>query len=59
MLLRYSFDMAEDAGLIERAVQTLLGRGVRTADLRIEGGGTVSTAEMGRALVGELEALAG
>src|SRR5579862_3274190 len=59
MMLRYSFDMDEDAALIENAVERLLGRGVRTADLRVEGGSAVSTAEMGQALVKELEALAG
>jgi 3-isopropylmalate dehydrogenase len=59
MMLRYSFDMSEDAKLIEDAIQRLLGRGVRTADLRIEGAPAVSTAEMGKALVAELDRLAG
>jgi 3-isopropylmalate dehydrogenase len=60
MMLRYSFDRPEEAGLIEQAVQNLLGRGVRTADLRIaDAPAPVSTAEMGRALVAELETLAG
>jgi 3-isopropylmalate dehydrogenase len=58
MMLRYSFDMAEDATLIESAIQRLLGRGVRTADLRIEGAAAVSTGEMGKALLQELDALA-
>jgi 3-isopropylmalate dehydrogenase len=60
MMLRYSFDMGEDADLIETAVQNLLGRGVHTADLKIEGAGAaVSTSEMGKLLVRELEKLAG
>ncbi len=58
MMLRYSFDMAEDATLIEQAVEKLLGKGVRTADIRLPGTATVSTAEMGKALIGELEAAA-
>src|SRR5271167_4778065 len=35
MMLRYSFDMAEDAALIEGAVEKLLGKGIRTADIRL------------------------
>src|SRR6202012_5621519 len=35
MMLRYSFDMGEDADLIEKAVERLLGRGVRTADIAV------------------------
>jgi 3-isopropylmalate dehydrogenase len=58
MMLRYSFDMAEDAALIEGAVERLLGKGVRTADIRLPGTATVSTAEMGKALIAELEAAA-
>ena len=57
MMLRYSFDMTEDADLIEKAVEKLLGRGVRTADIAIAGGSSVSTSEMGKALVKELDAL--
>jgi 3-isopropylmalate dehydrogenase len=58
MMLRYSFDMAEDAALIEGAVEKLLGKGVRTADIRLPGTPTVSTSEMGKALIAELEAAA-
>ncbi|HVJ56135.1 MAG TPA: 3-isopropylmalate dehydrogenase [Aliidongia sp.] len=57
MMLRYSFDMGEDADLIERAVDRLLGRGVRTADISVLGGPTVSTSEMGKALIKELDAI--
>jgi 3-isopropylmalate dehydrogenase len=58
MMLRYSFDMAEDAALIEKAVEQLLAKGVRTADIRLEGSAPVSTTEMGKALLGELESIA-
>jgi 3-isopropylmalate dehydrogenase len=55
MMLRYSFDLAEDAARIEKAVEHVLGRGVRTADIRAEAA-PVSTAEMGQALIQALEA---
>jgi 3-isopropylmalate dehydrogenase len=58
MMLRYSFDMPEDAALIERGVERLLGKGIRTADIRLAGTDPVPTAEMGKALIRELEALA-
>jgi 3-isopropylmalate dehydrogenase len=59
MMLRYSFGLAEEAGLIERAIENLLGRGVRTADIRLKGTDPVSTAAMGTALIRELEQAAG
>jgi 3-isopropylmalate dehydrogenase len=59
MMLRYSFDLGEEADLIERAVETLLGKGIRTTDIRLAGAAPVSTAEMGKALIGELETAAG
>jgi 3-isopropylmalate dehydrogenase len=58
MMLRYSFDMDEDAKLIERGVEKLLAQGVRTPDIRLEGTAPVSTKEMGKALIAELETLA-
>jgi len=58
MMLRYSFDMEEDATLIERGVESLLAKGVRTPDIRLEGTPAVSTTEMGKALIAELEKLA-
>jgi 3-isopropylmalate dehydrogenase len=59
MMLRYSFDMAEDADLLDRAVERLLGRGVRTADIVEKGLKASTTSEMGQALVKELGQLAG
>jgi 3-isopropylmalate dehydrogenase len=58
MMLRYSFDMDEDAKLIEQGVERLLAQGVRTPDIKLEGTPTVSTTEMGKALIRELELLA-
>jgi 3-isopropylmalate dehydrogenase len=57
MMLRYSFDMAEDATALEKAVEALLAKGIRTPDIRLEGKAPVSTREMGQALIGELETL--
>ena len=58
MALRYSFDLAEDADLIETAVQNVLAGGLRTADIMQPGKAKVSTNVMGEALVGELNKLA-
>ena len=46
MLLRYSFDMAEDADLIEAAIQKVLGSGLRTSDIMQDGMARVSTGVM-------------
>jgi 3-isopropylmalate dehydrogenase len=58
MMLRYSFDLGEDAALIERAVEAVLASGKRTADIAGPGERTVSTAEMGQAIVAALDTLA-
>ncbi|HQT62962.1 MAG: 3-isopropylmalate dehydrogenase [Acidocella sp. 20-57-95] len=54
LMLRYSFDMDEDAAAIEAAVERLLATGGRTADIPAEGRARLSTAEMGDALLAEL-----
>ena len=54
MMLRYSLDSGEAADAIERAVEAVLDRGLRTADIATEAGTSVSTEEMGAAV---LEAL--
>ena len=59
MMLRYSFDMGEDADLIEAAVQAALGQGLRTADIMSAGQTLVSTEGMGQAVVAELAKLTG
>ena len=59
MLLRYSFGMDEDAGLIEQAIERVLQSGLRTADIMQTGRARVGTAVMGDAIVRELEKLAG
>ncbi len=59
MCLRYSFDMGEDADIIEQAVQTVLSGGLRTADIMSDGMAKVSTTVMGEAVVAEMDKLAG
>ena len=58
MMLRYSFDMAEDADLIEQAVANVLGQGLRTDDIMQDGMTAVSTDQMGEAVTDELDKLA-
>ncbi|HMJ98593.1 MAG TPA: 3-isopropylmalate dehydrogenase, partial [Reyranella sp.] len=61
MMLRYSFDLGNEADLVEKAVENVLAAGYRTADL-LAGGKTngikkVGTQEMGDAIVKELDRL--
>jgi 3-isopropylmalate dehydrogenase len=58
MALRYSFNMGKEADLIDAAIAATLAKGLRTADIKSEGAKVVSTAEMGAAIIGELERLA-
>ena len=54
LLLRYSFDMQEDAALIEQAVENVLAKAGRTADIAATGRAQISTSEMGDAVLAEL-----
>ena len=56
LLLRYSFDMEEDAAAIEAAVERVLAKAGRTPDIKVEGRPVISTTEMGDALLAELSA---
>jgi len=58
MMLRYSFDMGDDATLIETAVQNVLKGGLRTADIMQPGMAKVSTTVMGESLINELDKIA-
>jgi len=55
MCLRYSFDLAEEADMIEAAVKAVLKGGLRTADIMQVGKAKVSTTVMGEAVVRELD----
>lgn len=48
MMLRYSFDLDQEAAAVETAVQQVLTEGFRTADIMAEGCVQVGTEEMGR-----------
>jgi 3-isopropylmalate dehydrogenase len=54
LLLRYSFDMEEDAALIEQAVERVLATAGRTPDIAAPGRAQITTSEMGDALLAEL-----
>lgn len=47
MLLRYSFDLDEEADAVERAVEMVLKEGYRTIDIMSEGKKQIGTKEMG------------
>jgi len=55
MCLRYSFDQGETADRIEGAISAVLDQGLRTADIKQDGCRTVSTAEMGKAIIAALD----
>ena len=55
MLLRYSLGEAALAQRVERAVNTVLDQGLRTADIHTPGTRRVSTAEMGDGVVAALD----
>jgi len=55
MMLRYSFDLGDDADLIEQAVQDVLAAGHRTGDIAVPGAAVISTAQMGDALLAALD----
>ena len=57
MALRYSFDKGAEAERLESAVNAVLAKGIRTADLlNVEGATPASTSEMGDAILKELDA---
>ena len=55
MMLRYSFDLADEASLVEDAVRQALAAGARTGDIAAAGGARISTHDMGDAVLRELE----
>ncbi len=57
MALRYSFNLAEAADLVDRAVADVLASGLRTKDIAAAGQNAVGTTEMGDAVVKALQHL--
>ncbi|MBL8670874.1 MAG: 3-isopropylmalate dehydrogenase [Alphaproteobacteria bacterium] len=58
MMLRYSFDMDEQADMVESAIKSVLATGMRTPDIMTKGAARVSTSTMGDAILRELDKLA-
>ena len=54
MMLRYSFDMPEEADCIENAVSSVLDDGFRTADIMSDGCQKVGCSEMGNLIISKL-----
>lgn len=54
MMLKYSFEMEEASVLIEAAVEKVLNKGYRTADIAAPGGKKTTCREMGEAVLKEL-----
>src|SRR5215471_7559820 len=54
MMLRYSFDLADEADLVENAVREALGAGARTADIGQASAAKLGTREMGDTILREL-----
>lgn len=54
MLLRYSFKLVDEPCIIEKAVEQVLNRGLRTADIAASGELSISTMEMAAAIASEI-----
>jgi 3-isopropylmalate dehydrogenase len=58
MMLRYSFDLADCADMLDQAVEKVLASGMRTADILQPGTAKVSTSVMGDSVLRQLDKLA-
>lgn len=56
LLLRYSFQLEEEAALIESTIQNVIDAGYHTADLQVANGKKVGTAEMTKLIVEHIKA---
>ena len=54
MMLRYSFDLSEEADAVENAVKAVMKKGIRTIDIMSYGCTQVSTSGMGDAIADEI-----
>jgi 3-isopropylmalate dehydrogenase len=59
MMLRYSFDLKDEAALLDKAVESVLSAGLRTADIMQPGRTRVTTGAMGDAVLDALKRLGG
>lgn len=54
MMLRFSFDLNEEADAIEEAIKAVLKKGYRTVDIMSEGKHLIGTKEMGDRIISEI-----
>jgi 3-isopropylmalate dehydrogenase len=59
MALRYSFGAGAAADRLDAAIAAVLAEGLRTADIKSDGGAVISTSQMGDAIVAALATSAG
>src|SRR5690242_5739681 len=57
MMLRYSFDLAKEADLLDQAAKNVVAKGFRTGDIMSPGATLVSTVQMGDEILKELDRL--
>jgi 3-isopropylmalate dehydrogenase len=57
MAMRYSFDNAKAADAIDQAIAGVLGKGLRTIDIKGDAPSSISTSQMGDAIVAELKTI--
>ncbi|HVM85826.1 MAG TPA: 3-isopropylmalate dehydrogenase [Candidatus Binatia bacterium] len=57
MMLRYSFDLAKEADLLDQAAKNVVANGFRTGDIMSPGATLVSTTRMGDEILKELDRL--
>jgi 3-isopropylmalate dehydrogenase len=55
MMLRYSFNLTQEADVIEKAVSNVLDKGYRTGDIMSEGMQLVGTKAMGQLIIDEIQ----
>lgn len=55
MMLKYSFNLTRESDAVERAVDSVLKKGLRTADIMDEGKTCLGTKEMGNAIADEIQ----
>jgi len=56
MMFRYSFDMKNEADILEQAIEAVLNKGLRTVDIMSDGCKKLSTSDMGNAVIETLSA---
>lgn len=57
MMFRYSFNYSKEADLIEKAIENVLGNGIRTADIAKPGEARISCSQMGDEIIKEIAKL--